>query len=77
MLGITSCKTVEQPKAIQVPSLSMERPSKPTIKTVGQYTAVKDLALALTQVMGYSERQDLYIDYIESYYPAVIELLLR
>lgn len=77
MLGITSCKTVEQPKPIQVPTLSMERPSKPTIKAVGQDTAVKDLALALTQVMGYSERQDLYIDYIESYYLAVIEILTR
>ena len=79
MLGITSCKTIEQPKPkpIQIPTLSMERPNKPIIKAIGQDTAIKDLTLALTQVMGYSERQDLYIDYIESYYLAVIEILTR
>ena len=77
MLGITSCKTIEQPKPIQIPTLSMERPSKPIIKPVEQDTAIKDLALALTQVMGYSEKQDLFIDYIESYYLAIIEILTR
>jgi hypothetical protein len=77
MLGITSCKTIEQPKPIQIPTLTIVRPSKPIIKPVEQDTAVKDLTLALTQVMGYSERQDLYIDYIESYYLAIIEILTR
>lgn len=77
ILGITSCKTIEQPKPIQVPTLTIVRPSKPIIKPVEQDTAIKDLTLALTQVMGYSERQDLYIDYIESYYLAVIEILTR
>jgi hypothetical protein len=77
LIGITSCKTVETPRPIQVPTFTMERPSKPIIKAIEQDTAVKDLVLALTQVMGYSDRQDAFIDYYESYLADIIEILQR
>jgi len=60
-----------------VPPLTVHRPERPILDAVGQDTAVKDLTEALSQVMSYADKLDLYIDSMEVYYPAVIAILQK
>ena len=75
LLLLSSCTTVQDPKLadIIIPTLSDVRPVKPML--IASPVTVSDILSNYNTVVGYSVKQDIYIDSLEKYNKDIEKIL--
>ena len=75
---LSSCETTKvKTTDITIPSLETVRPVKPVDMIVTDASTVSDLLNNYNEIIGYSNKQDDYIDSLELYTQKIIKVLIN